>query len=168
MTPGTRYFAAFFAGAFLAIAEALEAAEPQLTDLDARAGDRSAAVAAAEEIGYPVAVKTRSPGVQHKSDVGGVRVFIDDSPSLEEAYEDLERHLGPRVTVSEMAPRGVEVALGIEADAVHGRMIRTFRRDAHEHTILHDAAATILATKLSARSRGRRRRRKPARTANGR
>ena len=32
------------------------------------------AIAAAERIGFPVAVKTAAPGVQHKSDVGGVRL----------------------------------------------------------------------------------------------
>ena len=40
------------------------------------------AIAAAEGIGCPVAVKTAAPGVQHKSDVGGVRLGVDDSPSL--------------------------------------------------------------------------------------
>jgi hypothetical protein len=68
-------------------------------------------------------VKTAVPGVQHKSDVGGVRVGIDDSPSLEEAYEDLERHLGPQVVVADMAPKGVEVALGIVRDPQVGPLV---------------------------------------------
>ena len=65
-----------------------------------RADTLEDAIAAAEGIGFPVAVKTAAPGVQHKSDVGGVRLGIDDSPSLEDAYTDLERRLGPQVTVS--------------------------------------------------------------------
>jgi succinyl-CoA synthetase beta subunit len=81
------------------------------------------AIAAAERLGFPVAVKTAQPGVQHKSDVGGVRLGIDDSPSLEEAYEDLERHLGPRAVVAEMAPAGVEVALGAVRDPQFGPLV---------------------------------------------
>lgn len=81
------------------------------------------AISAAERLGFPVAVKTAAPGVQHKSDVGGVRLGIDDSPSLEEAYEDLERHLGPWVTVSRMAPAGVEVALGVVRDPQFGPLV---------------------------------------------
>ena len=80
-------------------------------------------ISAAERLGFPVAVKTAAPGVQHKSDVGGVRLGIDDSPSLEEAYEDLERHLGPQVTVSKMAPTGVEVALGVVRDPQFGPLV---------------------------------------------
>jgi acyl-CoA synthetase (NDP forming) len=88
-----------------------------------RAGTLEDAIAAAERIGFPVAVKTSAPGVQHKSDVGGVRLGIDDSPSLEDAYGDLERRLGPQVTVSPMAPAGVEIALGIVRDPQFGPLV---------------------------------------------
>ncbi len=88
-----------------------------------RADTLEDAISAAERIGFPVAVKTAAPDVQHKSDVGGVRLGIDDSPSLEEAYDDLERHLGPQVTVSKMAPKGVEVALGVVRDPQFGPLV---------------------------------------------
>lgn len=81
------------------------------------------AMSAAQRLGFPVAVKTAVPGVQHKSDVGGVRLGIDDSTSLEDAYSDLERLLGPEVVVSKMAPRGVEVALGIVRDPEFGPLV---------------------------------------------
>jgi acyl-CoA synthetase (NDP forming) len=81
------------------------------------------AIAAAERLGFPVAMKTAAPGVQHKSDVGGVKLGIDDSPSLEDAYGDLERELGPQVTVSKMAPPGVEIALGIVRDPQFGPLV---------------------------------------------
>ena len=57
---------------------------------------REAAVAAAAEIGFPVALKTATPGVAHKSDVGGVRVGIADAPALVLAYARSGRRLGPR------------------------------------------------------------------------
>jgi acyl-CoA synthetase (NDP forming) len=81
------------------------------------------AIAAAERFGFPVALKTAAPGVQHKSDVGGVRLGIDDSPSLEDAYEDVARRLGPKVTVTQMAPPGVEIALGIVRDPQFGPLV---------------------------------------------
>jgi acyl-CoA synthetase (NDP forming) len=81
------------------------------------------AIAAAERLGFPVALKTAAPGVRHKSDVGGVRLGIDDSPSLEDAYGDLERRLGPQVTVSRMAPPGIEIALGVVRDPQFGPLV---------------------------------------------
>jgi acetate---CoA ligase (ADP-forming) len=89
----------------------------------ARADTLEDVIAAAERIGFPVAVKTAAPSVHHKSDVGGVRLGIDDSPSLEDAYSDLERSLGPQVTVAPMAPPGVEIALGIVRDSQFGPLV---------------------------------------------
>lgn len=85
--------------------------------------DAEAAVAAAEEIGFPVALKTAAPGMAHKSDVGGVRLGVADAPALVLAYGDLAARLGPRVTVAAMAPHGVEVALGIVRDATFGPLV---------------------------------------------
>ena len=88
-----------------------------------RADTLEDAIAAAERIGFPVALKTAAPDMQHKSDVGGVRLGIDDSPSLEDAYGDLERRLGRRVTVAPMAPPGVELALGVVRDPQFGPLV---------------------------------------------
>jgi acyl-CoA synthetase (NDP forming) len=88
-----------------------------------RADTLEDAIAAAERLGFPVAVKTAAPGVLHKSDVGGVRLGVDDSPSLEDAYGDLVRALGPRVTVSRMVPPGVEIAFGIVRDPQFGPLV---------------------------------------------
>jgi acyl-CoA synthetase (NDP forming) len=87
------------------------------------AEDAETAVAAAEEIGFPVAMKTAAPGVAHKSDVGGVRLGIADAPALVLAYGDLAARFGPRVTVAAMAPSGVEVALGIVRDPTFGPLV---------------------------------------------
>ena len=40
--------------------------------------DADSAVQAAEEIGYPVALKPMSPEISHKSDVGGVALDVGD------------------------------------------------------------------------------------------
>jgi acyl-CoA synthetase (NDP forming) len=81
------------------------------------------AIAGAEEIGFPVALKTAMPGIIHKSDVGGVRLGIDDRPSLEAAYRALEDSLGPRVVVAAMAPVGIEVHLGVVRDEQFGPLV---------------------------------------------
>ena len=81
------------------------------------------ALAAAAEIGYPVALKTDSPDIPHKSDVGGVRLGIADPASLAAAYADLSARLGPRVTVTEMARPGPELILGMARDPALGPLI---------------------------------------------
>jgi acetate---CoA ligase (ADP-forming) len=78
---------------------------------------------AASWIGYPVAMKTAMPRIAHKSDVGGVRLHIGDLEALREAYRDLSETLGNLVTVEEMAPPGVEVALGIVRDPTFGPLV---------------------------------------------
>lgn len=81
------------------------------------------AMAAAERLGYPVAVKTAMPGVRHKSDVGGVRLGLTDRSALAAAYAELAGSLGPRVTVAAMAPAGVELHLGVVRDEQFGPLV---------------------------------------------
>jgi acetate---CoA ligase (ADP-forming) len=78
---------------------------------------------AASGIGYPVALKTAMPHIAHKSDVGGVRLNIPDVERLRHAYEEMSDQLGNLVTVEEMAPAGVEVALGIVRDPTFGPLV---------------------------------------------
>ena len=62
------------------------------------------ASAAASEIGFPVVLKTAARGVQHKSDVGGVRLGLTDLEDVREAYDDVAARLGPHVAVAAAAP----------------------------------------------------------------
>ncbi len=87
------------------------------------AGSPHEAIAAAAEVGYPVALKTRAPGIQHKSDVGGVRLGLADAQDVDDAWHDLAARLGAEVTVASMAPPGVEVALGIVRDPQLGPLV---------------------------------------------
>jgi acyl-CoA synthetase (NDP forming) len=87
-----------------------------------RASSLAEARAEATRLGWPVVLKTAAPGVQHKSDVGGVRVGIADEASLETAYGELSS-LGPEVTVARMAPPGVEIALGVVRDDQFGPLL---------------------------------------------
>jgi acyl-CoA synthetase (NDP forming) len=87
------------------------------------AASAEAALAAAEAVGYPVALKTDQPGLAHKSDVGGVRLGIASPAELAAAYRDLSARLGPLVTVTGMASAGPELILGMARDPALGPLI---------------------------------------------
>jgi acyl-CoA synthetase (NDP forming) len=86
------------------------------------------AVAAAETLGYPVALKIESPDVAHKSDAGGVRLGLADAQSVRGAWiamhADVARHVpGARVQgalVARMARPGVEMSIGVQRDPQFG------------------------------------------------
>ena len=79
--------------------------------------------AAAEALGYPVALKSAQPGLLHKTEAGGVILGLADAAALEAAYADLSRRLGPRALVAKMAGAGVETAMGISVDGQFGPLV---------------------------------------------
>jgi acyl-CoA synthetase (NDP forming) len=87
------------------------------------------AVAAAQEIGFPVAVKMNSTDVTHKSDVGGVILNLTDEAGVRNAYDaihEIVTRIGARhggVLVSAMAPRGQEVVVGLTKDPQFGPVV---------------------------------------------
>jgi acyl-CoA synthetase (NDP forming) len=85
-----------------------------------RADTLDDALAAAREIGFPVALKTAAPGIQHKSDQQGVRLGLADAEAFAAAYAEMSARLGPQTIVAEMAPKGVEIAFGIIRDEQFG------------------------------------------------
>ena len=80
-------------------------------------------LASAATIGYPVVLKTAQPGINHKSDCGGVFVNIQSQQELLRHYRDLEARLGPRALLSQMVGEGIEIALGIVNDSQFGPII---------------------------------------------
>ncbi|MBE9581946.1 MAG: acetate--CoA ligase family protein, partial [Proteobacteria bacterium] len=95
------------------------------------AGTTREAVKAASEIGYPVVMKIASPDVLHKSDMGGVRVKLENDAAVEEAFFDITSNIQLRqpearilgVMVQEMVTQGKEVILGITRDMQFGPMV---------------------------------------------
>ncbi len=89
------------------------------------------AVKYSEFIGYPVAMKISSKDIIHKSDVGGVKINLQDSGAVRDAYDlmmmRIERNLPDifieGVYVEEMAPKGREVIIGMNRDAQFGPMM---------------------------------------------
>jgi acetyltransferase len=90
------------------------------------------AVDVAEQIGYPVVLKVRSPGVVHKTDVGGVQLGLTNGEEVRAAYGRIIQSvsaLSPEaeiqgVTVQPMARNtGFELVLGARKDPVFGAVI---------------------------------------------
>ncbi len=77
-------------------------------------------LAAAWDVGYPVALKTAA--AQHKTEVGGVVLGLADDAALRQAYATMTA-LGPAVTVSAMAHPGVEVSVGFVRDEAFGPLV---------------------------------------------
>jgi acetyl coenzyme A synthetase (ADP forming)-like protein len=98
---------------------------------DRVAADASAAVAAAAEIGYPVALKVLSPDISHKSDAGGIRLGLtgeaevrrafDEIVASARAYDSAARVEG--VLVQAMAGGGREVIVGATTDPTFGKVM---------------------------------------------
>jgi len=87
----------------------------------AAAGSLEEAVAAAGDIGYPVALKTL--GAEHKSDVGGVVLGIADEETLRAEYTAMADRLGSAVTVQPMIAEGVEISVGMVRDPAFGPLL---------------------------------------------
>jgi acetate---CoA ligase (ADP-forming) len=90
-----------------------------------------AAQAAAERMGYPVAIKVIAEQISHKSDVGGVQLNLRNAPALAEAFEDMMLRLKqayPDVTpdgvlVQPMVTGGWELILGGRQDLQFGPVV---------------------------------------------
>ena len=76
------------------------------------------AVAAAEEIGYPVAVKTAAAGA-HKTETGGVALDLGDEAAVRGAVE----RIGLPVLVQRYLEGGTELLAGVVQDPVFGPLV---------------------------------------------
>jgi acyl-CoA synthetase (NDP forming) len=89
------------------------------------------AVEAAQSAGYPVVLKIVSPDITHKSDVGGVKVGLNDADEVAGAYADIvasARKAVPDadisgVAVQHMAPSGTEIIVGMTTDDQFGPVL---------------------------------------------
>src|SRR5215831_8638379 len=96
-----------------------------------RANSAEAAVAAAEELGFPVALKLDSPDILHKTEAGVVRLNLGDAAQVRTAYAEIlagatthapqARIIG--VSVQEMVGEGVEVIIGVNCDSQLGPVL---------------------------------------------
>uniref|UniRef100_UPI00359C2F84 acetate--CoA ligase family protein n=1 Tax=Faecalicatena contorta TaxID=39482 RepID=UPI00359C2F84 len=89
------------------------------------------AAEAAEKLGYPLSVKIHSKDIQHKSDVGGVRLNIKNALELYAAFDEIMENCARNapdaelsgVLIKPMLKPGVEMIIGVNNDKDFGPMI---------------------------------------------
>lgn len=89
----------------------------------AEASSQAGVMQLVEQMRMPVALKTANPQIHHKANVDGVRLGLGSPEAVAQAYTDLARRLGRKVTVSEMASAGLEIAFGMVRDPQFGPVI---------------------------------------------
>lgn len=96
------------------------------------AKDPDEAIEIAQQIGYPVVLKIASPDILHKTDIGGVKVGLQNPEDVRDAFELIvyraQRYVqGAHIwgcLVQEMAPAGgLEVLVGVNRDPQFGPLV---------------------------------------------
>lgn len=95
------------------------------------AGTLEEAAAEGKRLGYPLSVKIHSRDIRHKSDVGGVKLNIENETELRAAFTDImencKKHApGARlegVLLKPMLETGIEMIIGVSNDRDFGPMV---------------------------------------------
>ena len=113
---------------------------------------RDAAVAAARRIGFPVVLKIHSPDISHKSDVGGVRLGLQNDTEVAAAFDGMLRQVAavrPQARVDGVLVQPMlrfeharEVIVGVATDPVFGPVI-SFGAGGTAVEALHDTAVAL-------------------------
>lgn len=107
--------------------------------------DVEEALAAANALGYPVALKSTDPVLRHRSDLGGVRLDIADDRQLRQAVQSMQRELAystAGLEVQAMAPPGVPVVVRSVEDPSLGPVV-SFSLAGDANDLLGDIAYAI-------------------------
>jgi acetyltransferase len=89
------------------------------------------AVACAERIGFPVALKIESPDILHKTEAGGVALGLADAAAVATAFARVTGNAAgykpdariDGVIVQAMVPGGVDMVVGLQNDPVFGAVV---------------------------------------------
>ena len=89
------------------------------------------AAAAAQDMGFPVALKIASPDIAHKSDVGGVRLNLGDASEVTAAFAEMVAEAQKSqpdakisgVQIQRMIPKGQDVIVGVTRDPQFGPLL---------------------------------------------
>ncbi|MBO0834247.1 MAG: acetate--CoA ligase family protein, partial [Actinobacteria bacterium] len=108
------------------------------------------AVAAAGELGTPVALKINSAEITHKSDVGGVLLNVSGDAAVRSGYEQVVSAAqlhggGTGVLVTSMRGTGIEVLAGVTVDPGFGPVLAVGLGGALVE-VLHDTSLRVLPT----------------------
>ncbi|HSD04167.1 MAG TPA: 3-hydroxypropionate--CoA ligase [Nitrosopumilaceae archaeon] len=88
------------------------------------------ATKAAKRLGYPLVMKVVSPQILHKTDVGGVKVGLQNEKEVKKAFNDMYKRLSKKkgvhlkgILLEKMVPQGVELIVGLQNDPQFGPVI---------------------------------------------
>jgi 3-hydroxypropionyl-CoA synthetase (ADP-forming) len=88
------------------------------------------AAKAAKKLGFPLVMKVVSPQILHKTDVGGVKVGIDNVNDVKKTFNDMYGRLSKKkgvqvkgILLEQMVPKGVELIVGLQNDSQFGPVI---------------------------------------------
>lgn len=88
------------------------------------------ATKAAKKLGYPLVMKVVSPQILHKTDVGGVKVGLQNERDVKKAFTDMYSRLSKKkgvhlkgILLEKMVPQGVELIVGLQNDSQFGPVI---------------------------------------------
>jgi acyl-CoA synthetase (NDP forming) len=109
------------------------------------------AVEFSEKIGYPVSLKIVSKDIIHKSDVGGVFVFLDNNKSVEDSYNQIMKNVkkhAPRAKIegvieAQMIEQINPVIVGGLKDSIFGSTIMFGHGDVYVE-LLDDVSFRVL------------------------
>lgn len=95
------------------------------------ADSADAAVAAADTVGYPVAMKAQAAALGHKSDAGGVLLNLVDAAAVREAWTRIHANVAAYsaairldgVLIEAMGKRGMEMIVGAKNDPEWGPVV---------------------------------------------
>ena len=110
------------------------------TNATVRAGSEEDAAAAATELGFPAVLKLHSQTITHKSDVGGVRLNLEDAAAVRQAWRAIQSG------VPEASFDGVSVQRMFRGPSLE--LICGFRRDPQYGPVLIFGAGGVLVETL--------------------
>jgi acetyl coenzyme A synthetase (ADP forming)-like protein len=106
----------------------------------------SEAVDAAEEVGYPVALKAGSGAIVHKTDVGAVQLSLATADQVRDAFSAMRERLGDEMggaIVQPMVESGIETIVGVTRDPLFGSLV-VFGMGGTAAELVRDTALRIL------------------------
>jgi acetyl coenzyme A synthetase (ADP forming)-like protein len=94
---------------------------PQVSGGIARTADE--AVGIARSVDFPVVLKLASEHVLHKSDIGAVRLNVQDEDAVRLAFDEIKQDGMEGIIVQHMIRNGVELMIGVAEDPLFGPLI---------------------------------------------
>ncbi len=85
---------------------------------------------AAKKLGFPLVMKVVSPQILHKTDVGGVKVGLQNEKEVKKAFTEMYSRLSKKkgvtlkgILLEKMVPKGIELIVGLQNDPQFGPVI---------------------------------------------